>query len=80
MINPTTHAITEFPVPTASAGPDGITAGPDGNLWFAEGSVTGSKIGQFVSSMRPVPHPTWRPRAVHPRGRAGRERDVLHSP
>ena len=36
MINPTTHAITEFPIPTASSGPEGITAGPDGNLWFTE--------------------------------------------
>ena len=29
-------AITEFPVPTANSGPVGITAGPDGNLWFTE--------------------------------------------
>ncbi len=79
MINPTTHAITEFPIPTAGSGPTGsrraptatsgspsrerrqdrddqpdhprhhrvplptaqfrpygITAGPDGNLWFTE--------------------------------------------
>ena len=36
MINPTTHAITEFPVPTPTADPIGITAGPDGNLWFTE--------------------------------------------
>ena len=36
MINPTTHAITEFPLP--DAGPTrGITAGPDGNLWFTDG-------------------------------------------
>ena len=38
MINPTTHDITEFPVPTASPAPVGITAGPDGNLWFTESS------------------------------------------
>ena len=36
MINPTTHAITEFAIPTANADPYGITAGPDGNLWFTE--------------------------------------------
>jgi hypothetical protein len=36
MINPTTHAIAEFPIPTANAGPFAITAGPDGNLWFTE--------------------------------------------
>ena len=28
MINPTTHAITEFPIPTAGSEPVGITAGP----------------------------------------------------
>ena len=26
----------EFALPTAGSGPFGITAGPDGNLWFAE--------------------------------------------
>src|SRR6266849_3803545 len=30
----TAGTITEFPIPTAESGPDGITAGPDGNLWF----------------------------------------------
>ena len=28
--------ITEFPIPTAQQRPYGITAGPDGNLWFTE--------------------------------------------
>jgi streptogramin lyase len=28
--------ITEFTIPTASAFPSGIVAGPDGNLWFTE--------------------------------------------
>jgi hypothetical protein len=44
MINPTTHAIAEFPVPTADAGPGGITSGPDGNLWF----TGGGQIGEVV--------------------------------
>jgi streptogramin lyase len=39
-INPTTHAIVEFPLPTGNPGgpsvPRYITAGPDGNLWFTE--------------------------------------------
>ena len=30
--------ITEVPIPTANSGPAGITAGPDGNLWFTEDS------------------------------------------
>ncbi|MGA9695009.1 MAG: hypothetical protein WBQ62_01225, partial [Dehalococcoidales bacterium] len=33
-ISPINGKITEYPVPTKSAGPDSITAGPDGNLWF----------------------------------------------
>jgi streptogramin lyase len=31
--------ITEFPIPTPASAPVGITAGPDGNLWFTETSV-----------------------------------------
>src|SRR6266568_168649 len=38
--------ITEFPIPTASTFPRGITAGPDGNLWFTE--YTGNKIGRIT--------------------------------
>ena len=35
-ITPTRRVVTEFPVPTPLSGPGGITAGPDGNLWFTE--------------------------------------------
>ncbi|MFI5454720.1 MAG: hypothetical protein ACHRXM_04655 [Isosphaerales bacterium] len=47
MINPTTHAITQFPTSTAGTpgGPLGITAGPDGNLWFTEEFA--NKIGMI---------------------------------
>src|SRR5207249_1633880 len=32
-----TPTVTEFPVPAGAASyPDGIAAGPDGNLWFTE--------------------------------------------
>ena len=40
-INPTTDAITEFPIPRG-AEPVGITAGPDGNLWFTESGGIGT--------------------------------------
>ena len=40
--------ITEFPVTTSSSQPEGITAGPDGNLWFTEG--LGNKIGRITTS------------------------------
>jgi hypothetical protein len=38
-INPTTHVITEFPIPYAKASVGLITEGPDGNLWFADGGT-----------------------------------------
>ena len=38
--------LTEFQVPTVYSGPFGITAGPDGNLWFTE-SVS-NKIGRIT--------------------------------
>ncbi len=38
-------SITEFPLPTSAGLLEGITAGPDGNLWFAE--LGGNKIGQI---------------------------------
>src|SRR5262249_27251419 len=38
-------AITEFDIPTISSWPTGITAGPDGNLWFNEFGV--AKIGRI---------------------------------
>jgi hypothetical protein len=37
--------ITEFPLPPAEIGPLGITAGPDGNLWFT--AFDGNKIGRL---------------------------------
>jgi virginiamycin B lyase len=48
MINPATHAITEFLIPAAknsNANPHAITAGPDGNLWFPEWGA--NKIGMI---------------------------------
>ena len=43
----TAHAVTmtEFLVPTANAGLRGITAGPDGNLWFTQAGS--DKIGRI---------------------------------
>src|SRR6185312_7486311 len=47
MINPSSHAITEFVLHRVDSGPRAITAGPDGNLWFTEA------IGQ-IGSINPV--------------------------
>ena len=50
--------IKEFPVPTANGGVYVITAGPDGNLWFTEG--TANKIGRISPSgtIKEFPVPT----------------------
>jgi hypothetical protein len=40
--------ITEFPLPIPFSVPVGITAGPDGNVWFTEQS--GNNIGQITSA------------------------------
>ena len=59
MINPTTHAITEFPIPTAGSGPTAITAGPDGNLWFTEtGANQIGMINPTTHAITEFPIPT----------------------
>src|SRR5439155_597612 len=40
--------IREFQIPTPFSFPDGITAGPDGNLWFTEGFA--DKIGRITTA------------------------------
>src|SRR5262249_42841808 len=63
-ITPTTHAIAEFPVPTATSFPLGITAAPDDNLWFTE--LEGNNIGQINPTTHaiaefPIPTPNSSP-------------------
>jgi streptogramin lyase len=41
---------SDFPTPTASSGPEAITAGPEGNLWFTEGRT--DKVGEI----NPITH------------------------
>ena len=41
-------AIGGYPVPTAGSYPGGITAGPDGALWFTE--FSGNKIGRITTA------------------------------
>ena len=47
-----------FPIPTASALPYGITAGPDGNVWFAESNS--NKVGRITpgGTITEFPTPT----------------------
>jgi streptogramin lyase len=67
MINPATHAIAEFSTPTANAGPYGISAGPDGNLWFTE--FLANKIGMINPATHaigefPIPSASPRPQGI----------------
>lgn len=41
-------SVTEFHIPTGGSNPQGITAGPDGALWFTE--KTGNKIGRITTA------------------------------
>jgi uncharacterized repeat protein (TIGR01451 family) len=41
-----TGTIVEFPLPVGNSWPFGITAGPDGNLWFAE--TFGARVGRIT--------------------------------
>jgi len=41
---------TEFPIPTAGSFPFGITAGPDGALWFTENENNSNKIGRITTA------------------------------
>jgi streptogramin lyase len=52
--------ITEYPLPTTESYPEGIAAGPDGNLWFTERD--GNKIGRISPSgaITEYPLPTTR--------------------
>ena len=40
--------IAEYPLPSAFCGPNGITVGPDGALWFTE--YDGNKIGRITKA------------------------------
>jgi len=40
--------ITEYSIPTTSSFPEGITAGPDGSLWFTE--YMSNKIGRITTA------------------------------
>jgi streptogramin lyase len=42
------QTFTEFTIPTASSGPLGVAADPDGNLWFAE--TNGNQIGRITTA------------------------------
>jgi virginiamycin B lyase len=53
---PRNPRFTEYSVPTPNSGPNGITAGPDGAIWFTE-SFTG-KIGRITTRGAITEYPT----------------------
>jgi virginiamycin B lyase len=58
--------IIEYALPTANAGPQGIVAGPDGNLWFTE--FNANKVGRIstdgVITEFPIPTLNSGPRGI----------------
>ncbi len=46
MIDPTTHAISEYSMPSQASSPSGFAVGPDGNIWFLDGAVKGDRDDQ----------------------------------
>ena len=57
------QTLTEFALPTTHAGPESITTGPDGNLWFTEHDA--NKIGRITPTGEvtefPIPTDSTRP-------------------
>jgi hypothetical protein len=51
-------SFTEFPIPTAASGPLGMTAGPDGNLWFAEVEANQVAMVETDGTITEFPVPT----------------------
>ena len=49
-INPTTDAITEYPIPYAGSSPSAITTGPDGNLWFNDPGTNAIGVATLTTS------------------------------
>jgi virginiamycin B lyase len=57
-IDPTTHAITEYAIPTPNSGASqSITRGSDGALWFTEGAGMGDGVGaNQIGRIDPTTH------------------------
>jgi streptogramin lyase len=47
-MNPSTHAVTEYPTPSGVGdNPYGMVNGPDGDIWFTENCSMHSNVGKF---------------------------------
>ena len=54
-VNPVSGTIAEFPIPTANSGAGEIATGPDGALWFTEGTV--NQIGRITPAGQILEYP-----------------------
>jgi streptogramin lyase len=57
----TSGVITEFPIPTANAGPRNLVVGPDGNIWFPElstGQVARTTMSGVITEFLMTANPT----------------------
>src|SRR5579872_5938459 len=45
---------TEFALPIANSKPLGITAGPDGNIWFTEGDGASTTMANDIGRITPT--------------------------
>src|SRR5262245_37209358 len=55
------QSVPEHTIPTAGSRPLGITAGPDGNLWFTEDGKIGKVTTTALSPSTPSPPAASRP-------------------
>ena len=61
MIDPTTHAISEYTMPSQASSPSGFAVGPDSNIWFLDGTAraiaminpTTHAISEYSSGLNP---------------------------
>ena len=51
-------SINEYSIPTASSGPEGITAGADGNLWYVESNANNVAAVTTLGSFLEIAIPT----------------------
>jgi streptogramin lyase len=57
-IDPATHIVTEYPIPTPQSGvAEGITSGSDGAIWFTEGGTGDTDNGaNQIGRIDPITH------------------------
>jgi streptogramin lyase len=60
------QTVAEYPLPSANSAPTGITAGPDGALWFVETGANINKIGRITTAGAITEYPLSNPNGFVP--------------